>query len=283
MISRPAAWSERIAVSRPEPGPLTKTSTFWSPCSMPLRAHASAVTCAANGVDLREPLNPAEPADSHAMTFPSRSVSATIVLLKLVLMCAWPIAMFLRALRRVRPRAAGALRAVATLLRLLAAAGGLLRPLAGPGVRLCALPVRRQAAAVADAPVRADLGEALDRLRALAPQVALDLEIAVDVGAELRDLVVGEVADLRVRREAQVGRDLVRRRLADAEDVCQPDLEPLLVREIDSGDARQLTLPLLVPWVGADDHGRAVPLDHAAALAHGLDGRAYFHLDYLCR
>ena len=48
---------------------------------MPLRAHASAVTCAANGVDLREPLNPAEPADSQAMTLPSLSVRATIVLL----------------------------------------------------------------------------------------------------------------------------------------------------------------------------------------------------------
>src|SRR5947199_126378 len=42
--SRPAAWSERIAVSRPEPGPFTKTSTFCSPCSMPSRAAASAVT-----------------------------------------------------------------------------------------------------------------------------------------------------------------------------------------------------------------------------------------------
>src|SRR6185295_11257117 len=50
VISSPAAWSERIAVSRPEPGPFTKTSTFWRPCSMPLRAAASAVTCAANGV-----------------------------------------------------------------------------------------------------------------------------------------------------------------------------------------------------------------------------------------
>src|SRR5947208_11248049 len=80
MISRPAAWSERIAVSRPEPGPLTKTSTFCRPCSIPLRAHESAVTCAANGVDLREPLKPAEPADSHAITLPSLSVSATIVL-----------------------------------------------------------------------------------------------------------------------------------------------------------------------------------------------------------
>ena len=53
---------------------------------MPLRAAESAVTCAANGVDLREPLKPAPPADSHAITLPSLSVSETIVLLKLVLM-----------------------------------------------------------------------------------------------------------------------------------------------------------------------------------------------------
>src|SRR3954453_11308769 len=56
VTSSPAAWRLRIAVSRPEPGPLTKTSTFCMPCSMPLRAAASAVTCAAKGVDLREPL-----------------------------------------------------------------------------------------------------------------------------------------------------------------------------------------------------------------------------------
>ena len=69
---------------------------------MPLRAAASAVTCAANGVDLREPLKPAPPADSQAMTFPSRSVSETIVLLKLVLMWAWPTGMFFFGLRRPR-------------------------------------------------------------------------------------------------------------------------------------------------------------------------------------
>src|SRR5262245_63536898 len=71
---------------------------------MPLRAAASAVTCAANGVDLREPLKPAEPADSQTITFPSGSVSATIVLLNDVLMCACPIAMFFRTRRRARPR-----------------------------------------------------------------------------------------------------------------------------------------------------------------------------------
>src|SRR2546423_2673344 len=70
---------------------------------MPFRAAASAVTCAAKGVDLREPLKPAPPADSQAITFPSRSVSETIVLLNDVLMWAWPTGMFF--LTRRRPRA----------------------------------------------------------------------------------------------------------------------------------------------------------------------------------
>ena len=52
-----------------------------------------------------------------------------------------------------------------------------------------------------EAAVAADLRQALDRLRALAPEVALDLDVRVDVGAELRDLVVGEVLDLLVRVE----------------------------------------------------------------------------------
>src|SRR6202043_3712811 len=80
--------------------PLTYTSTFCSPCSRPLRAAASAVTCAANGVDLRDPLKPAPPADSHAITLPAVSVSETIVLLNDVLMCACPTGMFFFGLRR---------------------------------------------------------------------------------------------------------------------------------------------------------------------------------------
>jgi len=138
---------------------------------------------------------------------------------------------------------------------------------------------------VADAPVGADLGQSLDRLLPVAAQVTLDLEIRVDVVAELRDLFVGEVLDLRVRVEAELGGDLARRGLADSVDVGQPDLEPLLVRKVDSGDTCDgSALPLLVAWVGAYDHGRAVPLDDAAALAHGLDGGTDFHrVSYLCR
>src|SRR5205085_1435799 len=105
---------------------------------MPLRAHESAVTCAANGVDLREPLQPAP---------------------------------------------------------------------------------------VADAPVGADLAQPLDRVRTLAAEVALDLEVGVDVVAERGDLVLGEVAHLRVGRESERRADLARARLPDAVDVREPDLQ----------------------------------------------------------
>jgi hypothetical protein len=103
---------------------------------------------------------------------------------------------------------------------------------------------------VAYAPVGADLGEPLDRLLPVAAQVALDLEVRVDEVAELRDLFVGEVLDLGVRAETELRGDLARRRLADSVDVGQPDLEALLVRKVDSGDAcYRSALPLLVPWV----------------------------------
>src|SRR5689334_21409282 len=98
--SRPAACSERIAVSRPEPGPLTNTSTLRMPCSIARRAAASAASCAANGVDLREPLKPTWPDEAQEMTAPVGSVIDTMVLLKVLLMCACPWATFLRSLRR---------------------------------------------------------------------------------------------------------------------------------------------------------------------------------------
>src|SRR6195952_5438642 len=107
--SRRAAWRERIAVSRPEPGPLTKTSTFFMPCSCAWRAADSADSWAANGVDLRDPLKPTVPDEAQLMTAPVGSVIVTMVLLNVDLMWAWPSAMFFFSLRRgLRAAAFGA-------------------------------------------------------------------------------------------------------------------------------------------------------------------------------
>src|SRR6266536_1300616 len=83
--SSPVACSDRMAVSLPEPGPLTKTSTLRMPCSMARRAAASAAIWAANGVDLREPLKPTWPDEAHEMTLPPGSVIETMVLLNVLL------------------------------------------------------------------------------------------------------------------------------------------------------------------------------------------------------
>src|SRR5438876_9290912 len=62
-------------------GPFTYTSTCFTPCSIALRAAASAASPAAKGVPLRDPLNPVAPALDQASTFPWGSVIVTIVLL----------------------------------------------------------------------------------------------------------------------------------------------------------------------------------------------------------
>src|SRR6185312_1764051 len=75
---KPAAWSARSADSRPDPGPATSTSSVRMPCSCAFLETSSAATCAAYGVDLRDPLNPIVPADDQAMVLPCASVMVMV-------------------------------------------------------------------------------------------------------------------------------------------------------------------------------------------------------------
>src|SRR5215213_10944939 len=83
VTSRPAACRERMAASRPAPGPRTNTLTWRMPCSIALRAAESAARPAAYGVLLREPLKPAAPELPQHRALPCGSVIVTSVLLKL--------------------------------------------------------------------------------------------------------------------------------------------------------------------------------------------------------
>ena len=80
LIRMPSAASARTDDSRPGPGPLIRTSRFLMPCSCAARPATSAATWAANGVDLREPLNPWPPEDAQASDPPWRSVMVMMVL-----------------------------------------------------------------------------------------------------------------------------------------------------------------------------------------------------------
>src|SRR5688572_30487100 len=97
VILRPAAFNARTADSRPGPGPPTRTSTFFTPCSCAAWPAFSAATCAAKGVLLREPRKPQPPAVAHDRVFPCRSVIVMIVLLKEAWTCAIASSTFLRA------------------------------------------------------------------------------------------------------------------------------------------------------------------------------------------
>ena len=88
---KPLAWFALIADSLPVPGPFTNTSTSRSPCSRHFLTAVSETRCAAKAVLFREPLKPTPPPLHHEITFPSRSVSVTIVLLKFELMKAFPL------------------------------------------------------------------------------------------------------------------------------------------------------------------------------------------------
>src|SRR5438067_12066447 len=79
--SIPAAERARIADSRPEPGPLTRTSTLRTPWSRAILAAFIAACCAANGVPLRDPRNPSDPELFQESTLPCISEMVTMVLL----------------------------------------------------------------------------------------------------------------------------------------------------------------------------------------------------------
>src|SRR5262249_17785962 len=63
--SSPTVCSARIADSRPEPGPFTRTSSDRMPTVFAALPALSAACVAANGVPLREPLKPMPPALDH--------------------------------------------------------------------------------------------------------------------------------------------------------------------------------------------------------------------------
>src|SRR5947207_15545617 len=87
LMFKPAACKAVIADSRPEPGPLTRTSISLKPNLVAAAAAVSAARWAANGVLLRLPLKPTVPDEAQHNASPLGSVIVTVVLLNVALMC----------------------------------------------------------------------------------------------------------------------------------------------------------------------------------------------------
>src|SRR5262249_60893672 len=160
LMVRPAACRAVMADSRPEPGPLTRTSISFRPNLVARSAAVSAARWAANGVLLRLPLKPTVPAEAKQSVSPLVSVIVTIVLLKVALMWATPRLTLRRALRFLLlamvpltpnpspTKGRGESGSLAThFLDALLPGDGLARALAGAGVGAGALAADRQVAA----------------------------------------------------------------------------------------------------------------------------------------
>lgn len=79
IIPIPNDWTERIAVSLPEPGPLTLISTCLIPISIAFFKAVDVAVWAAKGVLFLEPLKPQTPEEDQAITLPLRSVTEIMV------------------------------------------------------------------------------------------------------------------------------------------------------------------------------------------------------------
>src|SRR5262249_23375680 len=101
LIVMPAACSAVIALSRPLPGPLTRTSSSRTPNLAAFSAHCCAAIWPAKGVLLRLALKPLVPALAQHKVSPLVSVMVTLVLLKVALICAMPTVTLRRVLRRL--------------------------------------------------------------------------------------------------------------------------------------------------------------------------------------
>ena len=172
------------------------------------------------------------------MTLPWGSVIVTIVLLNVLLMCAAPCGCSSFPGGASSAPSWGQQRLpssrVASSYLAFFLPDGALGALTGTRVGLGALATHRQATAVPQALVAADLDLAANVGLHLAAQVTLDLEVGFDVVAQVGQLVVGQVLGAQVPVNAGGCQDLVGSGTSDAEDVRQRDLHPLIARQIDA-------------------------------------------------
>src|SRR3990172_1246866 len=231
----------------------------------------------------REPLKPAVPALAQESTLPFGSVSVMVVLLKLDWMKASPAGTFFFSRFRVRVLV---FRSAIKLFPLLLGDGA---PPAGNGAAGAALGARvgsraltphRQSAAVPYAAVAVDLHQPLDVLAHPLAQLPLHHEVPVDVLADTRDLVVGQLPDLRLGRHRGVGAYLAGDARPDAEDIAQRNIDALIAGDVHSSytsHAILLPLPLLVARVTADHAHHPAAAHDLAVVTTTFDRCRYFH------
>src|SRR5215475_338469 len=122
---------------------------------------------------------------------------------------------------------------------LLLACDRLGRTLAGSCVGVGALAANRKAAPMPQTSIATEIHEPLDVHRRLASQIAFDKIIAIDHFADLQNLLVGKLGNPSRIRNPHLCYDLTGLRGPNAVNVLEPDLDPLVGRNVNTSDTGQ--------------------------------------------
>src|SRR5882724_1504044 len=135
---------------------------------------------------------------------------------------------------------------------LLLAGDRLGRPLARPRIGVGALTAHRQAAAMTQAPIAAEIHQPLDVDAGLAAKIALDDIVAVDHFADLQNFLVAQLIDPAILGDLDLFDDLGRALLADAMDVLKRDQDALVGGDVHAGNTGHEFLSCRRSLTGAD-------------------------------
>jgi hypothetical protein len=128
---------------------------------------------------------------------------------------------------------------------------------------------------MAKAAIATNLHEAGHILTTLATQITLCGEMSINVIANLRHLILGEIFDPSIRINASLSANFSCASLTDTVEICKADFYALVTREVDAVDTCQLiaplTLALLMTRVLADDINFSMATNYFAFVAHLFD------------
>jgi hypothetical protein len=161
-------------------------------------------------------------------------------------------------------------------LLLLLARNGAARAFARTGVCFAALTTHRQTPAVTQAAVTAQIGQTLDVHGYFTAKVAFHgIVIAANNRTNFAYFIFTQILDANFRADARLGKNLLGRAQANAEDVGQCDLNTLLNWDVYTGYASHgrppLTLPLFMARVFANNTNHALATNHTTFVTHFLD------------
>jgi hypothetical protein len=255
----PAKANERMAGSRPAPGPLRNTSTERRPCSIAFFAAAT----------LEGQVASRRPRDHFARRVRDRNDRVAETGLNKALPVGNAFSNFFLSTSLLTSHG---------LYCLLLVRDRFTRTLTCTSILTSALATNWQTFAVAETAVATEIHQTLNRETDLTTEVTLCLQVRFHVFTDFSDLWVSQIVSAELLREVRELNDIFCLSFTNTVNVLERDFDALVSWKIDAGDtSHDLSLPLLVLSSFANNADDAFALDDFAFVADALHRSSHFH------